>query len=345
MPTCFLDSRDGAIAATVRQMFHKAEEIRCIVAFWGAGALDLFCDVPEKRRKKTRVVCNLTMGGTNPRVIEELRKAEIRVKHNPHLHSKVYWTNKGVVVGSSNASANGLSPEEAEEDGWLEAAFFSSRPSEIETVRRYTNQIWSTSEEVSTRDLNVAWKKWRSRRPFLSPCPGMSFVDALKRGRFTDRKQRIHISIDVGFLSDDQYRYIEGQAGKLQQQFIELQGRIVDAWMDWSDIPREEYIVDFFLGRRGGFSFGGIWKTLPAHCDRRARGGETYQFAYRVKAGEIGITAAQRKQMTDAIRCIVGNHPNKLSEDLSEEGCCIGMDRLLELAGDGMANECFQFGD
>ena len=123
MSTCFLDSRDGAIADKVRQTFREAEEICCIMAFWGAGALYLFREVPEKRRKKTRIVCNLTMGGTNPRVIEELKKMKFKVKHNPHLYSKVYWTNKGVVVGSSNASANGLSPEDIDQDVWLEAAF------------------------------------------------------------------------------------------------------------------------------------------------------------------------------------------------------------------------------
>ena len=341
MPTCFLDSRDGAIATKIRQIFCEAEEICCIVAFWGAGALDLFCDVPEKRKKKTRIVCNLTMGGTNPRIIEELIEAGFRVKHNPHLHSKVYWTNKGVVAGSANASANGLSLEGVDQDGWLEAAFFSNRPSDIVAVKRYVQKIWSTSEQVTALDLKKAQKRWSSRRPFLFPCPDMTFVDALKQGRFSDRQQRIYVSISVEDFSEEEHRYIEGQAGELQETFIELQGRAVSAWMDWTDIPREEYVVDFFRGPRGGIRFDGTWRTLPAHCDHEAPSGETYQFAYRVEEGEIGMTAPQRRQMTDTIRCIVNRHPIELSEDLYECGCCIGMDHLMKLANSGVTEECF----
>ena len=341
MPTSFLDSRDDAIADKIRQIFREAEEIFCIVAFWGRGARDLFCDVPTKRRKKTRIVCNLTMGGTNPGVIKELMDAGFRVKHSSHLHSKVYWANKGVVVDSANASANGLSLEGIDQRGWLEAAYFSSRQSEIEVVRKYVQEIWRKSDQITTLDLKKAWKSWRDRRPPPPPCPAMTFVDALKRGKFTDRRQCIHISIDVGILSADQTKYIEDQAGELQKKFIELKGRRVEAWVNWPKIPREEYIVDFYLGRRGGLSFGGVWKTLPMRCDR-ARRGETYQFAYRVKVGEIGMTAVQRKQMTDVIRCIVGNHSNELAKDLPKDGCRIGMDRLLELASDGVAKGCFQ---
>jgi hypothetical protein len=311
------------------------------VAFWGTGALDLFCDVPKKRRKKIRIVCNLTMGGTNPRIIEDFRKKGFLVKHNPHLHSKVYWTDKGVVVGSANASANGLSLEGIDQRGWLEAAFFTNRPSEIDTVGKYVGEIWAKSDQITSIDLKKAWKSWRDRRPPPPPCSGMTFVDALQRGRFTDKQQRIHISIDVVPFTGKQRRYIDTQAGELQEQLVELKGRRVDAWMEWRDIPRKEYIVDFFLGPRGGLGFDGVWKTLPKRCDR-TRSGATYQFAYRVNVREIGMTASQCKQMKDAIQCIVRNHPSELSGDLSEEGCWIGMGRLLELAGAGMAEECFQ---
>ena len=85
------------------------------------------------------------------------------------------------------------------------------------------------SKKVIRRDLNIAWKKWRSRGPFLLPCSDMNFFDALKRKRFTDRQQRIHISIDVGYLSDEQNSYIKTQAEELQEQFIESQGRMVYA--------------------------------------------------------------------------------------------------------------------
>ena len=223
--------------------------------------------------------------------------------------------------------------------GWLEAALFSKRPSEIETVRTYAQEIWFMSEEITRGDLKTALAKWRGRRPPPPPCRDMTFVEALKRGRFIDRKESIYIVIEVEELSAQQLSYIEDKAEELQDQFIELQGRSLSAWVDWPDIPREKYIVSYYLGPRGGFYFEQIWKTLPKRCDRRTQNGEVYQFAYCVKANEIGMTAPQRDEMTRIIEHIVNNDPNEFAENLDEEGCCICMNRLLEPPIDGLLDE------
>lgn len=72
MATRFLNSR-SEIAKQIRRLFGKVDDICCIVAFWGRGADELFRNVDENLVERTRIVCNLTSGGTNPRVIEELR--------------------------------------------------------------------------------------------------------------------------------------------------------------------------------------------------------------------------------------------------------------------------------
>ena len=67
----FLNS-GNAIREKIRETFENASEIRCIVAFWGNGALGLFDGMGKECLRGIRVVCNLTMGGTNPRVIKEM---------------------------------------------------------------------------------------------------------------------------------------------------------------------------------------------------------------------------------------------------------------------------------
>ena len=269
------------------------------------------------------------LGGTNPRVIEELRDKGFQVKHNSTLHSKVYWTNRGIVVGSANASANGLSLESVEQDGWLEAAIHSNRPTDIKTVRAYVDEIWNASDEVTTQDLTNAKVKWKKRRPIPLPNAGIDFITALRNGMFTDRENTVYVVIDVEDASD--YRDdIAAQANELQQEYRELDGRELDAWVNWTDIPRKEYIVDYWRGPRGGWKFCKVWKTLPKNCDRDGLDESTYQYAYPVREAEIGMTVQQRNQMGKVVRYIANNHRETLDQDLHNEGCCIRMECLLE---------------
>ena len=328
MATCFLKSR-SQITKRIRRLFSRADKICCIVAFWGRGAGELFRTVDEEIIERTRIVCNLTSGSTNPRVIEELRNKGFRVKHNSILHSKVYWTNRGIVVGSANASANGLSLESVEQDGWLEAAIHSNRPADIEVVQNYVDEIWTASDEVTEQDLKNAKMKWRNRRPPPQPNPGIDCITALRNGMFTDRRNTIFLVIDVKAVIEYQDD-INAKANELQEQYRELRGRKLEAWVGWEEIPREEYIVDYWLGPRGGLTFCEVWKTLPERCDRDGLDGWTYQYAYPVRESEIGMTVKQRNQMGKIVRYIVDNHPETLDQDLHVNGCCICMERLLE---------------
>jgi len=258
-----------------------------------------------------------------------LRNKDFHVKHSSILHSKVYWTNRGIVVGSANASANGLSLESVEQDGWLEAAIHSNRPADIEAARIYVDEIWNASDEVTERDLENAKVKWKSRRPPPQPDAGIDFITALRNGMFTDRKNTVFLRVDVEDASAYQ-RDINAKAIELQEQYRDLHGRNLDAWVGWDEIPREEYIVDYWLGPRGGLTFCKVWRTLPERCDKDGRDGLTYQYAYCVPEVEIGMTVQQRNEMEKIVRDIADKHPQTLDEDLHVNGCCIRMERLLE---------------
>ena len=328
MAVCFLKNR-SKITKRIHHLFRNADEICCVVAFWGRGADELFHSVDEEIIKKIKIVCNLTSGGTNPRIIEELRKKGLRVKHSSILHSKVYWTNRGVVVGSANASANGLSLESVEQDGWLEAAMHSNRPADVKAIRKYVDEVWHASDEITEQDLVDAKVKWKNRRPFPPPRTDIDFITSLRNGMFTDRKNTVFFVIDVEDASaykDD----IDARADELQEQYRKLHDRDLDAWVDWEGIPREEYIVDYWLGPRGGLRFCKVWKTLPERCDRDGLDGSTYQYAYSVRGKEIGMTVQQRNQMGNIVRYIVDNHLETLDQYSANGGYCVRMECLLE---------------
>lgn len=82
-------------------------DLRCAVAFWGIGATDrLFpSGVPED----ARIVCELSIGSTNPEVLRAMGAPENkRLKHLEQLHAKVYISDQGAIVCSANASDNGI---------------------------------------------------------------------------------------------------------------------------------------------------------------------------------------------------------------------------------------------
>lgn len=81
------------------------------VAFWGANARkELGFDRRPRDSKPVTIICNLEMGGTNPSEIKQLRRLRnVEVLQADRLHGKVYLFGSEVLIGSSNASANGLS--------------------------------------------------------------------------------------------------------------------------------------------------------------------------------------------------------------------------------------------
>ena len=325
MPIHFLNDRI-VIAEKIQKLFGNARETYCIVAFWGMGAEQLFSGMSKQQIKRTKIVCNLTMGGTNPNVIKDLKDKGFHIKHNPTLHSKVYWTDAGVIVGSANASANGLSLEGRDQDGWLEAAIFSDRKSEIDATSEYVRRIWNKSNAITPLDMRNAHARWRRRRPFPTPSDNLTFIEALREGRFSGRQNSIYICVDTGELTDR--NHMEQQAGVLRGRYIDLNRRKIDAWEGWCDIPRDQYIVNYWRGPRRGFSPAGIWRTLPKHCDLPAPNNLTYQFAYKVRAREIGMTGSQRNRMTQIMRCVVANCNHW--EWLKLQGCCVRLEQLLE---------------
>ena len=331
MPVHFLGDR-SIITKRVKKLFQNAEEIYCIVAFWGKGAEQLFDDVSNEIVERTRIVCNLTMGGTNPQVIRKLRDCGYQIGHNPALHSKVYWTDKGIVVGSANASANGLSLEGLEQGGWLESAIYSNHPSEICDVKTYVEEIWGKSQAITDDDLKKAEREWRNRRPFPRPEDDLSLAEALKRGNFTGRKNCVFIVVDTEEHSKEGENHIAAQDERLNQQCLELGGRETGAWSCWNCIPRNEFIVNFYYGVQEGniqkrLYYWDLWKTLPPSCDDKGPKGDSYQYAYKVEKKCIGITGRQLKDLKKFIQFVISNHPEK---NWAKRGCCINMDQLLE---------------
>jgi hypothetical protein len=107
--------------------------VRCAVAFWGDGAAaSLFAGPPPA---EAHIICDIAMGGTNPRELKELGAPDNRgLRHLPGLHAKVYLSSRGLIAGSANASNNSIgfldaaalmeagTFHESEEEAWRQAS-------------------------------------------------------------------------------------------------------------------------------------------------------------------------------------------------------------------------------
>ena len=130
------------------------------VAFWGKGAAS---NLKIVKGSKVRIICNLESGACNPDEIERLRTVA-QVKTHPELHAKVYLTDNAAIIGSSNASANGLAMSANDVAGWREANMVVDDPSILPGIRSWFAKMWKDARSIENNDIDRARALWKLRR-------------------------------------------------------------------------------------------------------------------------------------------------------------------------------------
>ncbi len=119
----------------IRNRLAGSNNNRLAVAFWGRGAMKaLGIECPKSPQRNYQIICNLTTGGTNPAEIELLRGKGYDVRHSPRLHAKVFRFADSAVIGSANASANGLGFECNEMNNWSELGVLITDHTQLEKI-------------------------------------------------------------------------------------------------------------------------------------------------------------------------------------------------------------------
>jgi len=96
----------GADLADVIKEVLAGKDVRCAVAYWGVGAESL---LDQAAGAQPCIICDVTRGGTSPNTLRALGAPENDlVRHIPRLHAKVYISDRGAIIGSANASRNGV---------------------------------------------------------------------------------------------------------------------------------------------------------------------------------------------------------------------------------------------
>jgi hypothetical protein len=258
----FLDGRDAT--AEIKKHVDESKEVRMAVAFWGEGAAEDLGLL--KKREAATVICNLKMGGTNPKEIRALMDGGVRVSQCDTLHGKVYLFDRLAIVGSSNASANGLSLQGTELSGWHEANLVSDNPDVYADASSWFDNL--PAEKIEEKDLVAAEDAWSRRRrsarlnwPKDNLLPeNATLIEALRKHPEKFMGKRIYLCAYSRLLDADGVRALE-QKKRIARKSHEMRFddlERLDCFQEWPELPDFADLVCFYVGPRGGAYFDGF---------------------------------------------------------------------------------------
>lgn len=285
----------GALSK-IREIFGLAGEAKVAVAFWGRGAVQALGI--DRSDLEAEIICNLDSGACNPSEIEKLRelRPHIPVRSDPRLHGKLYWTPNGIVIGSSNASTNGLAVEDGL-SGWAEANIFSDDPKLIEATLVWFRARKESSYEIKDTHLRLAQQIWKERAQ--SAAPGIKLVGdlgaAVREAPENPAWKKIKLAIYSEDLSAESKKRIKVDRAANPA----LKG--FDAYEDWHNaIGADDWLLDFWL-KRAKAKFGGYWRVPTPKLETELL---TYvqknQFVMLPSFGKLELSAKDRKRLEEA---------------------------------------------
>lgn len=231
----FLDEK-GAVVA-LQSMLTNSDVATLVVAFWGKGAADRL-GLTQRPWKQLTVVCNLSSGACNPDEIQHIREnvSNLRLRNLPSLHGKVYLTPEKVILGSSNASTNGLVIDGDHLTGWSEANIEADDPGMLRSCAEWCNKQFELGVEVTDEDITAARELWLARK-------NVPFTVSRQEDLFSACRANPDAFglVDVVFWKD-------GLSTAAMAHLATLEGRNVDLYEGWGDrLVQEHWALDVSL--------------------------------------------------------------------------------------------------
>lgn len=244
----FLDG--AATTAEIKRLTASSKKVIMAVAFWGDGATDGL-GLQAKGQSST-IICNLKSGGTNPHEIQKLMNNKVSVLQCDTLHGKVYLFDNHVILGSSNASANGLALQGSELSGWHEANILTTDRVILRDAEQWINKL--ETREVSSKDLEEAQQAFSKRRAStsLKAPAAMPLVGALKAHPESFKDKRIFVCAYLSLFGEAEKALVANEQAKHNL------GDTMDA-VGWR-VPTDAKLLLFYINSRKKVKFEGFWE-------------------------------------------------------------------------------------
>ncbi len=259
----FLDA--SACRMEIKRMLEDGQAVRAAVAYWGEGAVE---ELGINPRTKLTVVCDVRGGGSNPNEIRKLigLLGKQRVLTHDRLHAKTWEDGNRAIVGSSNASSNGLGKEGREIASLLEANLLADDQTTITALNAwYNNVLLPTARTVTADDLKVGAERHRQRRGGRPVPKGSDLLSLLIKEpeSFEDRDFFVWV-----WDPDPPDSWV-----KLEMRDIKAdrQDESIDFYQN-TEAPAGAYILDFAAAKGGG-ELVGLYQVLRDRHIHQAKSG------------------------------------------------------------------------
>jgi hypothetical protein len=269
------------------------------VAFWGRGAIEHLG--LKKHKSCLRVLLDLSAGASNPSEVEKLMKLlPGRVRQVERLHAKAWIGASEVVIGSANASANGLGVEGSEAQHWCELGMRSSDQETVSRAHAWFDELWGKRSRLITDEaLDQARKRWkirRSMRPQARKTGHLLNAGIVDPDYFTDL--RLYVVVVNKELSSD------GEDERLAHEAET--GVECHAYEDWKGIPLNATLIAFTNFKGDGIEMENpsLYETASAVLPGRL------QLVYP-KRRFNGLTAGPEKDWKLRLERYADRHPRR----------------------------------
>jgi hypothetical protein len=296
-------SEPSEITAAVHSIFSGATQVKCAVAYWGAGALtEVFKGVTTK---DVSIIGDIYSGGCNP---AELKKMIARypgkMLHCDRLHAKVYLSNKGVVIGSANASTNGMGMEGKEAKAHSEAVLLSRDPDVKRDAREWFDRIKKSAAKnvVTKADIGKVRELWKRRK--WNRGYAKSFVDAMEAGDFDRRERGVYVvtamnankaELDNGKKAVKKYKQKDSDKAKVL--------RDTDWYSDVAKVfPYDQFVYGFVV-IENKIDWDGTFRIMPKN-QTMTEGGNKYIFCTKLEG-----LPAHRDEIHQILKKLLGAKP------------------------------------
>ena len=284
---------DGHILEAVQQLVNLDGELLAAVAFWGRGAGQQ--TGITGRAQPSKILCDLLSGSCNPAEIRRLQEYGVHVKYRPNLHAKVWLNGNEVVVGSANASMNGLGFETAGPN--IEAAVHLRDKEIAGKVRKWFLREWGLAECIDDALLQTAEALWKKKQ---------NATGAIMRCRITAYEE-CELSPEARECFDQiaHNHYTKDELAEIQANAVAQGDHPADATCyellpdDVPPTPGTVYMDYSHDGSSGDFDCGGFWEIIHNEhidannhtlCLLRKRSGREFPTP-RSCGGRVGVGA------------------------------------------------------
>ncbi len=281
------DFLNGAeLLKRINEACQQTKHADLAVAFWGAGAADTLGIKPGT---KTRIVCNLMSGGTNPKEIRKLQERGAEVRQLNDLHAKIGVVGDMSFIGSSNMSANGLGAEGSAAH-WREAnAVYGKARREIAKMFK---AYWKASKAITEDDLTAAAAAWLNRQRgnavVAARRDGRSLVDILRTSPEELNALNVRMVVYDTVTDPEDLAVLDTADEHAREKY----GQTFTVYWDWKSLSQNAqtaYLVSFDWPSRGGIARGALLRRNTDDFPDFEQDGEVFHPAHLVDGIE-GIT-------------------------------------------------------